>query len=104
MNTCKITLKLDGLNDWEITMNTPSHFQRRAKVDEHAGWSLETYPNDHSPPHVHCKKDGSEVVFNLNDGTHSVRGSNPKQNDMRRLLSYIKDELPRIKDEVVNRF
>ena len=70
------------MEGWEISIETPwsGRLQKRERVDEIAGWNIDVHPNDHPPPHVHCRKDRAHVVVNLDDDlTHTVRSGKPKK-------------------------
>ena len=56
----------------------------KARVDMVRGMSIEIYPNDHSPPHFHVRKDGVNARYTIEDCSPLDGGDNSI--DYRKLL------------------
>lgn len=63
--TTNLRLHDDDLRGWTVFLEIESSgfLETRRRVAKISGWDLQAYPNDHPPPHIHCKKDGAEVIF-----------------------------------------
>ena len=87
----------DDDGGWEFSIETASsgRLQKRERVDEAAGWNINVHPNDHPPPHVHCRKDDLHVVVRLDNLEPKTRKGSPKRGDMKRLLNRVKERRER---------
>ena len=96
----QLKLKDEDLEGWTVFFETESshRLETRRRVADIAGWNIQAYPNDHPPPHIHCKKDGAEVIFAFEgkDIICKERRGKTKDNELSRLRRGIKRQKEKI--------
>lgn len=101
-NACKsiLTLKDEDLEGWEVFVLFPASnletLETRKRIAEMNGWNVQAYLNDHLPDHIHCRKNGVEIVVYCKTLELKIRKGNPKKNDTRRLLKGLRRQRVRL--------